>query len=62
MQKMYDVLQQLDMEDAYVLHSLGLPKHQSKIYGESFIAFRSSSVLWLIMSDYLLSQSKQHLA
>lgn len=22
------------MEDAYVLHSLGLPKHQSKIYGE----------------------------
>lgn len=32
--KMYDVLQSLDMEDAYVLHSLGLPKHQSKIYGE----------------------------
>lgn len=32
--KMYDVLQQLEMEDAYVLHSLGLPKHQSKIYGE----------------------------
>lgn len=32
--KMYDVLQNLDMEDAYVLHSLGLPKHQSKIYGE----------------------------
>lgn len=32
--KMYDVLQRLDMEDAYVLHSLGLPKHQSKIYGE----------------------------
>lgn len=32
--KMYDVLQQLDMEDAYVLHSLGLPKHQNKIYGE----------------------------
>ena len=32
--KMYDVLQELEMEDAYVLHSLGLPKHQSKIYGE----------------------------
>lgn len=32
--KMYDVLQKLDMEDAYVLHSLGLPKHQNKIYGE----------------------------
>lgn len=32
--KMYDVLQDLDMEDAYVLHSLGLPKHQSKLYGE----------------------------
>lgn len=32
--KMYDVLQKLEMEDAYVLHSLGLPKHQTKIYGE----------------------------
>lgn len=32
--KMYDVLQELNMEDAYILHSLGLPKHQSKIYGE----------------------------
>lgn len=32
--KMFEVLQELDMEDAYVLHSLGLPKHQSKIYGE----------------------------
>ena len=32
--KMYDVLQNLNMEDAYLLHSLGLPKHQSKIYGE----------------------------
>lgn len=32
--KMYDILQQLDIEDAYVLHSLGLPKHQNKIYGE----------------------------
>ena len=32
--KMYDVLQELNMEDAYVLHSMGLPRHQSKIYGE----------------------------
>ncbi len=32
--KMYDVLQELNMEDTYILHSLGLPKHQSKIYGE----------------------------
>lgn len=32
--KMYDVLQELDLDDTYVLHSLGLPKHQSKIYGE----------------------------
>lgn len=31
---MYDVLQKLNMKNAYVLHSLGLPKHQSKIYGE----------------------------
>ncbi|MBE5936945.1 MAG: DUF2075 domain-containing protein [Lachnospiraceae bacterium] len=32
--KMFDVLQELKLEDVYVLHSLGLPKHQSKIYGE----------------------------
>lgn len=32
--KMYEVLRKLDLEDAYVLHSLGLPRHQSKIYGE----------------------------
>ena len=32
--KMYDVLQELDLKNAYVLHSLGLPKHQSKVYGE----------------------------
>lgn len=32
--KMYDILQKLDMKNAYILHSLGLPKHQSKIYGE----------------------------
>jgi ATP:corrinoid adenosyltransferase len=32
--KMYSVLQELDLKNAYVLHSLGLPKHQSKIYGE----------------------------
>lgn len=32
--KIYHVLQELELEDAYVLHSLGLPKHRSKIYGE----------------------------
>ncbi|MCD7763016.1 MAG: NERD domain-containing protein [Lachnospiraceae bacterium] len=32
--KMYDVLQGLRLKNAYVLHSLGLPKHQTKIYGE----------------------------
>lgn len=32
--KMYDVLQGLNLKNAYVLHSLGLPKHQTKIYGE----------------------------
>ena len=46
--KMYDVLQQLDMEDAYVLHSLGLPKHQSKIYGEiDFVVVCKRGVLCL---------------
>ena len=32
--KMYDVLQDLEFEASYVLYSLGLPRHQSKIYGE----------------------------
>ena len=32
--KMYDILQQLNIEEAYVLHSLGLPRHNNKIYGE----------------------------
>lgn len=32
--KMYDVLQEMDLKNAYVLHSLGLPRHRSKIYGE----------------------------
>lgn len=32
--KMYDVLQELNLKNAYVLHSLGLPRHRSKIYGE----------------------------
>lgn len=32
--KMFSILQKLDLKNAYVLHSLGLPKHQTKIYGE----------------------------
>ncbi len=32
--KMFDVLQKLQCKNGVVLHSLGLPKHQSKIYGE----------------------------
>lgn len=32
--KTYDILQEQEMKNAYILHSLGLPKHQSKIYGE----------------------------
>lgn len=32
--KMFGILQDLDLKNAYVLHSLGLPKHQTKIYGE----------------------------
>lgn len=32
--KMFEVLQGMELKNAYVLHSLGLPKHQSKIYGE----------------------------
>ena len=39
--KMYAVLQQLNLKNAYVLHSLGLPRHQNKIYGEiDFVVVR----------------------
>ncbi len=34
---MYDVLRELDLEDTYVLHSLGLPKHQRQnIYNPEY--------------------------
>ncbi len=32
--KIFDVLQGLQLNNCYVLHSLGLPKHKHKIYGE----------------------------
>lgn len=32
--KMFNKLKDLKMENTYVLHSLGLPKHQTKVYGE----------------------------
>lgn len=32
--KMFEVLQTLELKNAYILHSLGLPKHKSKMYGE----------------------------
>ncbi|MEG0074325.1 MAG: NERD domain-containing protein [Eubacterium sp.] len=32
--KIFDVLQKLQTKNTFVLHSLGLPKHESKIYGE----------------------------
>ena len=28
--KMFDVLQNLELNNAYVLHSLGLPRHETK--------------------------------
>lgn len=31
---MYNILQGLTLKNAYILHSLGLPEQQSKIYGE----------------------------
>ena len=46
--KMYDILQELDLKNAYVLHSLGLPKHKSKIYGEiDFVVVCDRGVLCL---------------
>lgn len=32
--KMFEVLQNLNIKNTYVLHSLGLPKHNDKVYGE----------------------------
>ncbi|MGL4607577.1 MAG: NERD domain-containing protein [Eubacteriaceae bacterium] len=32
--KMFEVLQELELKNAVILHSLGLPKHNSKVYGE----------------------------
>jgi DNA replication protein DnaC len=32
--KVFDILQNLNISNAVVLHSLGLPRHNSKIYGE----------------------------
>ena len=32
--KVFDWLHELELNNAYVLHSLGLPRHNSKIYGE----------------------------
>jgi len=32
--KVFEILKNLDIKQGFVLHSLGLPKHQSKIYGE----------------------------
>lgn len=32
--KIYALLQKMDIKNAVVLHSLGLPKHEAKIYGE----------------------------
>lgn len=32
--KMFEILKTLDTEETYILHSLGLPKHQNKTYGE----------------------------
>lgn len=46
--KMYDILQDLDLKNAYILHSLGLPKHQTKIYGEiDFVVVCESGVACL---------------
>lgn len=32
--KMFTILKELELKNAFILHSLGLPRHQSKIYGE----------------------------
>ena len=32
--KMFEILQDLNVKNTYVLHSLGLPRHNNKVYGE----------------------------
>lgn len=32
--KVFEALREIEMEECYILHSLGLPRHQHKIYGE----------------------------
>lgn len=32
--KVFEILQDLELKNAVVIHSLGLPRHQSKVYGE----------------------------
>ena len=32
--KIFEALKKFRMENSYILHSLGLPRHVSKIYGE----------------------------
>lgn len=32
--KVFDILKDIEMDNAYILHSLGLPKHTAKAYGE----------------------------
>lgn len=46
--KVFEALQSLAWKDAYVLHSLGLPKHQDKVYGEiDFVVVCSRGVACL---------------
>ena len=32
--KIFEKLKDLNLKNAYILHSLGLPRHKNKIYGE----------------------------
>ena len=46
--KMYDVLQELNLKNACVLHSLGLPRHRSKIYGEIDFVVVMLKLIWIV--------------
>lgn len=46
--KMFGILQKLELKNGFILHSLGLPKHRTKIYGEiDFVVVCSRGVACL---------------
>ena len=59
--KVFEILKEVKLKHAYILHSLGLPKHKSKIYGEIdfvvvFLIFEVISLIKKIRSKRSTNQ------